>query len=871
MNQLIKPYNLYASKLLLGVVCLVGFVGMFFSTNVYAQHELGGATGVVYVREPSTNQKIYLPGMHLHRQVWLPQTNASLCLNDAFHKPLATIEYNTGSNACWIASQGRLAVTDTGGKYSFTNSSQSGCGTGSGGAYQSKVGWIGAENSCGGYQAMSCAEWIHRWVPYFPQGYDIAQATGNPFILNSISFDNSDLFGGGTFQTTASATSRGALLNSAEACKNHAENELDGVVSHAEIDRICNEMFPWTINPPSWAPNTKTSLATTEYFMLANQGNLGPEGNFDFEWIPSETTTSCGQGCAAVGAPCNDGSTCQDIGGGNLVCVGSDYAACDVNLHIQNGCSCPAAQVCNDQCATVGAPCSDGTVCQATPLGNLCVGGDYQVCEITQHISNGCACPPPASCGQQCTTPGSICSDGTVCQNTPAGMLCVGADVASCDILVHVNQGCSCPPPGTCGQQCTTIGQSCGDGTVCQATSVGNMCVGADYQTCDIMMHIGNSCFCPSAQCGDGICNHPSESCDGPVSCVNAGEFSSGECRPLGDPNACTYCGDGIVQGGEECDDGNIFDDDDCSNSCRATTICGNNRCDPQETCDNLLRCIGEGWNEGECRLEPDPYACTYCGDGIMQAGEECDDGNNIDSDGCTNACTRTLFCGDGIISPGEECEPGVSQCGPGATCNALTCLCDPVQPGLCGSACVGDYECPVGNTCYNGRCRLNECVPQELIIQTAPSSAPISGPQPSAVVIQSRTCDPSGCSFIECGGPCGANRACPDGLACSEDGRCIFPYCIRNQCADDCVIPHASEEGKEMPIYLLSLLLIVLGVLAYRLDLSRKGWEVFKLAGGRFLIAKFSSVVRREVEQEHKEKSSKKFEEKLEKKMTKN
>lgn len=30
-----------------------------------------------------------------------------------------------------------------------------------------------------------------------------------------------------------------------------------------------------------------------------------------------------------------------------------------------------------------------------------------------------------------------------------------------------------------------------------------------------------------------------------------------------------------------------------------------------------------------------------YCGDGIVQPGEECDDGNTIDTDGCTNACTR--------------------------------------------------------------------------------------------------------------------------------------------------------------------------------------------------------------------------------------
>lgn len=31
---------------------------------------------------------------------------------------------------------------------------------------------------------------------------------------------------------------------------------------------------------------------------------------------------------------------------------------------------------------------------------------------------------------------------------------------------------------------------------------------------------------------------------------------------------------------------------------------------------------------------------CYYCGDGIVQAGEQCDDGNQIDDDACSNNCT---------------------------------------------------------------------------------------------------------------------------------------------------------------------------------------------------------------------------------------
>ena len=37
------------------------------------------------------------------------------------------------------------------------------------------------------------------------------------------------------------------------------------------------------------------------------------------------------------------------------------------------------------------------------------------------------------------------------------------------------------------------------------------------------------------------------------------------------------------------------------------------------------------------------------CGDGVVQAGEECDDGNDLDSDGCSD-CTLAA-CGDGIVN----------------------------------------------------------------------------------------------------------------------------------------------------------------------------------------------------------------------------
>src|SRR6185295_13956112 len=47
------------------------------------------------------------------------------------------------------------------------------------------------------------------------------------------------------------------------------------------------------------------------------------------------------------------------------------------------------------------------------------------------------------------------------------------------------------------------------------------------------------------------------------------------------------------------------------------------------------------------------------CGDGIAQLGEACDDGNTMDCDGCSSACTLETGCGDGVRCGAEACDDG--------------------------------------------------------------------------------------------------------------------------------------------------------------------------------------------------------------------
>ena len=65
------------------------------------------------------------------------------------------------------------------------------------------------------------------------------------------------------------------------------------------------------------------------------------------------------------------------------------------------------------------------------------------------------------------------------------------------------------------------------------------------------------------------------------------------------------------------------------------------------------------------------------CGNGILDPGEGCDDGNHVGTDACTNAC-QAAICGDGFV------RAGVEQCDDGNPSNTDACL-DTCVPATCG------------------------------------------------------------------------------------------------------------------------------------------------------------------------------------------
>src|SRR5438874_2360150 len=69
----------------------------------------------------------------------------------------------------------------------------------------------------------------------------------------------------------------------------------------------------------------------------------------------------------------------------------------------------------------------------------------------------------------------------------------------------------------------------------------------------------------------------------------------------------------------------------------------------------------------------------ALCGDGLLEEGEGCDDGNNDNNDACPSTC-HAARCGDSFLELGvEECDDGNLLDGDGcdATCVQELPRCD--------------------------------------------------------------------------------------------------------------------------------------------------------------------------------------------------
>ena len=171
---------------------------------------------------------------------------------------------------------------------------------------------------------------------------------------------------------------------------------------------------------------------------------------------------------------------------------------------------------------------------------------------------------------------------------------------------------------------------------------------------------------------------------------VACGARTSLEQGSAGASSPAALCGNGVLDPGEACDDGNTVDGDACRASCEKA------RCGDGVLWSGVEACDDGNVDDGDAC--PSTCGPRTCGDGVVQAGEGCDDGNRDDADACLTSCVPA-FCGDGFV------QRGVEQCDDS---NAIaTDACVACVPASCGDGFVwsGREACDDGNLVDDDEC----------------------------------------------------------------------------------------------------------------------------------------------------------------------
>ena len=150
--------------------------------------------------------------------------------------------------------------------------------------------------------------------------------------------------------------------------------------------------------------------------------------------------------------------------------------------------------------------------------------------------------------------------------------------------------------------------------------------------------------------------------------CPATKAYGAGDLGTPGTENSpCIHaaCGDGEVQDGEVCDDGDTGPGDGCEPDCTPTPVCGNGVPEAGEICDdgNPIACDGCTG----CKVDPDDDA-----DGVVDCEDNCVGDYNpgqvdLDGDGIGDDCDQS-DCGDDKIEGPETCDDGGLESGDGCS-----------------------------------------------------------------------------------------------------------------------------------------------------------------------------------------------------------
>ena len=466
---------------------------------------------------------------------------------------------------------------------------------------------------------------------------------------------------------------------------------------------------------------------------LCDDGNTLNGDGCNADCTSDET---CGNGTVDASEVCDDGNTMDDDGCSADCSMGpvcgdgeaNGGEACDDgNTTGGDGCSadCTSDESCGNAIvdAAAGEMCDDGNTaggdgCSPTCNVEVCGNGILDAgedCDDDNDVSgDGCEADCTFSCAMD-----ADCDDGALCNgsetcNTTTHVCAAGtnaADATDCGGGMVCRSGMCVPP--VCGNGIVEGTEVCDDGDSTEGDGCDNDCT----PSCTMDSECADAEVCNGTEtCNTttNVCTNPPNLADG-TSCGSGLVCRSGVCTTI-------VCGNGAVEMGEDCDDGNSTNGDGCDNDC--TFSCTTNAdctdglvCNGSETCNTTTNVCSAGtppaagtacdrdMNPGTrdiCRMGT--CVASRCGDGFtdMGGGEQCDDANTTEGDGCDNDCTfscaMSADCDDGRICNGAE------------TCNTTTHVCAAGTNAPNGTLCDRDMNAMTRDICRMGTCSASTC-----------------------------------------------------------------------------------------------------------------------------------------------------------------